>query len=120
MIEARDVEQLLADGSRTLLPAAGSRPGQHDYVAQSSAGGQFVLVQVDGVCDVEEHMHEYNEYCIVLKGRITTWIGNQAIISEPGDLLFEPANIPHRARIEGPYAAVDFFAGSRFRVEEAE
>ncbi len=118
MIQKEDVEQLLRDGSRTLLAAGGSRPGQHDYVASSPAGGQFVLVQVDGTCDVEEHSHEYNEYCLVLKGRITTWIRGEAIESNPGDLLFEPANVPHRARIEGPYVALDFFAGPRFQVQQ--
>jgi quercetin dioxygenase-like cupin family protein len=117
MIREEDICQLLADGGQTLLAASGSRPGQYDYVASSPAGGQFVLVQVDGVCDVEEHCHSYNEYCMVLKGRITTWIGDEAIVSEPGDLLFEPANVPHRARIEGPYAAIDFFAGPRFKVK---
>jgi quercetin dioxygenase-like cupin family protein len=110
----------MSDASRTLFPAAGSRAGQCDYVASSPAGGQFVLVQVDGVCDVEEHSHDYNEYCLVLKGRITTWIGGEAIVSEPGDLLFEPANVPHRARIEGPYVAIDYFAGPRFQVREKQ
>jgi len=117
MIDPKDVKQLLEDGSKTLLAAAGSRPGQADYVASSPAGGQFVLVKVDGVCDVEEHMHEYDEYCMVLQGRITTWIGDEAFVCESGDFLFEPANVPHHARIEGPYVAIDFFAGPRFEVK---
>ena len=120
MINAEDVKRLLVDASKTLLPAAGSRPGQYDYVASSPAGGQFVVVQVDGVCDVEEHVHEYDEFCLVLQGRITTWIGDTEYVSEPGDFLYEPANISHRARIEGPYVAIDFFAGPRFAVEEKE
>ena len=120
MINPEDVKRLLADASKTLLPAAGSRQGQHDYIASSPAGGQFVVVQVDGVCDVEEHVHDYDEFCLVLQGSITTWIGDKEYVSEPGDLLYEPANVSHRARIEGPYVAIDFFAGPRFAVEEKE
>ena len=118
MIPVEDVEKLLADAARTLVSALESRPGQHDYVASSPAGGQFVLVRIDGVCDAEEHSHEYNEYCMVLKGRCTAWIRDEAIILGPGDFLFEPANVPHRAHIEGPYVAIDFFAGPRFETEE--
>jgi quercetin dioxygenase-like cupin family protein len=117
MIHPDDVERLLEVASQTLRPAKGSRPGQSDYVAQSSAGGQLVVVQVDGVCDVEEHVHAYDEFCMVLKGRITTWIGGKAVVCLPGDLLYEPADIPHRARIEGPYAAIDVFGGSRFKTD---
>jgi quercetin dioxygenase-like cupin family protein len=117
-IDPAHVRQLLEDARKSLLPATGSRPGQRDFVASSPAGGQFVLVQVDGVCDVEEHVHEYDEYCLVLQGRVTTWMAGEAYVCDPGDFLFEPANIPHRARIEGPYVAIDFFAGPRFTVDE--
>lgn len=120
MINPEDVQKLIAVASQTLLPATGSRPGQYDYVAVSRAGGQFVAVQVDGTVEVEEHVHEYDEFCMVLQGRITTWIGDKAYVSEPGDFLYEPANVPHRARIEGPYVAIDFFGGPRFEVEEPE
>jgi quercetin dioxygenase-like cupin family protein len=118
MINSEDVKRLLDDASRTLLPALSSRSGQHDYVAASPAGGQLVVVQVDGVCDVEEHVHDYDEFCLVLQGRVTTWIGDKEYVCDAGDLLYEPANVPHRARIQGPYVAIDFFAGPRFEVTD--
>ena len=118
MINQEDVERFLAVVSETVLPATGSRPGQYDYVTLSQAGGQFVAVQVDGDVDVEEHVHEYDEFCLVLQGRITTWIGDDEYVSEPGDFLYEPAGIPHHACIEGPYVAIDFFGGPRFEVQE--
>jgi quercetin dioxygenase-like cupin family protein len=116
MIKEKDVVRLLDDARLCLMPALKSRPGQMDLVASSTAGGQLVIVQVDGVCEVEEHVHPYDEFCVVLRGRITTWIGDKEIVSSVGDFLYEPANIPHRARIEGPYAAIDFFAGPRFEI----
>lgn len=88
LVNSADVKRLLDSASRTLPPALSSRPGQHDYVAASPAGGQFVVVQVDGVCDVEEHVHDYNEFCLVLQGRVTTWIGDQEYVCEAGDLLY--------------------------------
>jgi len=118
MINPEDVKRLLDNASRTLLPASSSRPGQYDYVAASPAGGQLVVVQVDGVCDVEEHVHDYDEFCLVLQGELTTWIGDQEYVCKAGDFLYEPANVPHRARIQGPYVAIDFFGGSRFEVTE--
>lgn len=120
MIEQEDIDRLLSCASKTLLPALTSRPGQLDLVACSSAGGQFVLVQIDEVCNVEEHSHPYEEFCLVLRGRITTWIGEKEIDSLPGDFVYEPANIPHRARIQGPYTAIDFFAGHRFDTEKPD
>jgi hypothetical protein len=59
-IETAHVRQLLEDARKSLLPATGSWPRQRDFVVSSPAGGQFVPVQVDGVCDVEEHVHKYD------------------------------------------------------------
>jgi quercetin dioxygenase-like cupin family protein len=115
MIDPKDVEQLVANVRKSLLPASTSRPGQYDYVASSPAGGQLVVVQVDGTVEVEEHAHSYDEFCLVLQGRVTTWMNGKAYVCEPGDFLYEPANVPHRARLEGPYVAIDFFGGPRFK-----
>jgi quercetin dioxygenase-like cupin family protein len=116
MIDRQDVDRLFENAAKTLLPATSSRSGQFDYVASSPAGGQFVLVRVEGTVEVEEHVHPYDEFCVVVQGRVTTWMGDEEHVCNPGDLLFEPANVPHRARIEGPYVAIDFFGGPRFRV----
>ena len=118
MINQEDVDRLVSAARQSLFPALTSRPGQLDLVASSEAGGQFVVVQVDGVCEVEEHVHIYDEFCLVLQGRVTTWIGEKVSVCSAGDFLFEPANIPHRAYIEGPYTAIDFFAGPRFETQK--
>src|SRR5579863_8694380 len=118
MIRDQDVEQFLKTAAKTLLPTPVIWENMKAYVAQGrDAGGQLVVIRVEESVDVPEHQHDYDEFCLVLQGRVTTWIEGREYVSDPGDFLYEPANVPHRARIEGPDVAIDFFAGPRFAVE---
>lgn len=117
MIHEQDVERFLANARATLVGATDAFAGMQASIAQGQpGGGQVVVIRVDESVEVPEHQHDYDEFCLVLRGRVVTWINGQEHVSEPGDFLYEPANVPHRARIEGPYVAIDFFAGPRFSV----
>lgn len=48
------------------------------------------------------HVHTYDEVFIVRTGRALFTIGEQKIEAEAGDILFGPANIPHKYSNLGP------------------
>ncbi|MEQ8825408.1 MAG: cupin domain-containing protein [Filomicrobium sp.] len=48
------------------------------------------------------HVHTYDELFIVREGRARFTIGDEKIEAEAGDVLFGPANIPHKYHNLGP------------------
>lgn len=48
------------------------------------------------------HVHTYDEIFIVREGRALFTIGDQKVEAEAGDILFGPANVPHKFANLGP------------------
>lgn len=50
------------------------------------------------------HVHAYDEIFIVREGRARFTVGDTVIEAEAGDVLFGPANVPHKFKNLGPGA----------------
>lgn len=48
------------------------------------------------------HVHTYDEIFIITEGRALFTVGDEKIEAEAGDLVFGPANIPHKYHNLGP------------------
>ncbi|MEM7042847.1 MAG: cupin domain-containing protein [Pseudomonadota bacterium] len=48
------------------------------------------------------HVHTYDEVFVIRQGRARFIIGDQTFEAEAGDILFGPANIPHKFENLGP------------------
>ena len=48
------------------------------------------------------HVHTYDEVFIIRAGRALFTVGDEKIEAEAGDILFGPANIPHKFSNLGP------------------
>ena len=48
------------------------------------------------------HVHTYDEIFIIRQGRARFTIGDKTIDAEAGDILFGPANVPHKFKNLGP------------------
>ena len=48
------------------------------------------------------HVHTYDEVFIIRKGRALFTIGKDKIVAEEGDIVFGPAEIPHKFENLGP------------------
>jgi mannose-6-phosphate isomerase-like protein (cupin superfamily) len=48
------------------------------------------------------HVHSYDEVFIVREGRALFTIGEDKIVAEAGDILFGPADVPHKFKNLGP------------------
>ncbi len=62
------------------------------------------------------HVHTYDEIFIVRTGRALFTIGGEKIEAEAGDILFGPANIPHKFSNLGPgrLETIDVHVSDRF------
>lgn len=48
------------------------------------------------------HVHDYDEVFIITEGRALFTVGTQKLEVEAGDIVFGPANIPHKYHNLGP------------------
>ncbi|KZL26169.1 cupin domain-containing protein [Pseudovibrio sp. Ad37] len=48
------------------------------------------------------HVHKYDEVFIIRSGRAQFTVGDEKFIAEKGDVVFGPANIPHKFENLGP------------------
>lgn len=63
------------------------------------------------------HVHDYDELFIVRQGNVLFTIGEQQIEAKTGDILFGPANIPHKYHNIGPgvMETLDIHLSDRFK-----
>ncbi|MEU1183295.1 cupin domain-containing protein [Streptomyces sp. NPDC005820] len=93
---------------RTLDPAAlpEALPGfRMQPLADPESGSHGAVVnylEVDpGRAGPGTHVHEFDQYYLVLEGRLTIEVALEKHIAEPGTLVILPAGVPHRQYNEG-------------------
>ena len=68
------------------------------------------------------HVHTYDEVFIIRQGRARFTVGDQTIDAEAGDIVFGPANIPHKFENLGPgrLETTDIHLNDRFEQTNLE
>jgi len=73
--------------------AAGDRAYVEFLREESMSGGLYVLAA--GATD-SQSPHTEDELYVILSGRARFTAGGETRVAAPGDLIFVPANLPHR------------------------
>ena len=68
------------------------------------------------------HVHTYDEIFIVRQGRARFKVGDSDFVAEAGDIVFGPANIPHKFENLGPgrLETTDIHLSDHFEQTELE
>ena len=68
------------------------------------------------------HVHQYDEIFIILSGKALFKIGEDYIEAETGDVLFGPANIPHKFKNIGftPLKTMDIHLSEKWIQEDLQ
>ncbi|MDM6891151.1 cupin domain-containing protein [Enterobacter cloacae] len=68
------------------------------------------------------HVHKYDEIFIILSGKVLFKIGDDYIEAEAGDVLFGPANVPHRFKNVGftPLETMDIHLSDKWVQDNLE
>jgi quercetin dioxygenase-like cupin family protein len=67
-------------------------------------------------CVVPKHQHENEQLTYVLEGKLRLWVGDdqrQVVDVGPGEVLFIPGNVPHKAEALEDTLDVDVFSPPR-------
>lgn len=89
--------------------------GMEGYVFEGTDGTQIVLwtSREGGVSNT--HVHDYDEYCVVVEGTFVGMVGTEEIRLGPGDECFIPADVPHSGSYSAGYRAIDAFGAKRVK-----
>jgi len=73
---------------------------------------EAVIAEIDPGTISEFYRHEGEEVHIVLEGKIVYEVGDKKFEMEPGDVLWHPSDVPHRAVNTGTTKAVYLTVGT--------
>ena len=87
--------------------------GMEGYVFDGSDGSQMVLWECPNGGESEMHIHDFDEYALVVQGTCISTIGGTRVVLNPGDECLIPAGVPHDGEYSANYRAIDAFAAQR-------
>ena len=100
-------------GSENAIVSKQQSRGVKGWVYDGVGGKQMAywICESDGIS--KEHVHEFDEYFIVVQGRYTLIIEGSRIDICKGDEYFIPKNVPHAGEFEAGTRTIHCFGGKR-------
>jgi mannose-6-phosphate isomerase-like protein (cupin superfamily) len=95
--------------------AAGSQatPGVEGYVFDGADGSQMAFWTCRETTTSAAHMHEFDEYMVVVEGCYTLIIGGDRIPIKAGEEYFIPRGVPHSGEVVAGTRTIHAFGGCR-------
>jgi len=87
--------------------------GVDGYVFDGADGSQIAIWQCAANGISQEHVHEYDEYMVVVQGHYTVITRDGIIELEPGQEHYIPRNMPHSGRFIAGTRTIHAFGGKR-------
>jgi len=101
--------------SNKIDPATQFTKGIEGYVFDGANGSQMAFWTFLEAGKSAEHVHEYDEYFVVVQGRYTLSIHGQLILMPPGAEYHIPAGVRHGGEAIAGTRTIHAFGGKRAR-----
>jgi quercetin dioxygenase-like cupin family protein len=88
-------------------------PGIEGYVFDGADGSQMAFWTYEQGGKSREHVHDYDEYFVVIQGQYTVIIDNERIPVKAGEEFIIPKGTLHRGEAEAGTRAIYAFGGKR-------
>lgn len=101
---------------RNPMNAVGSHQksaGVEGYVYDGADGSQVILFQCATSGISKEHVHDFDEYFVVLQGEYTLGIEGRTIKLTVGQEYFIPKGVPHDGAFTAGTRTINAFGGKR-------
>jgi mannose-6-phosphate isomerase-like protein (cupin superfamily) len=94
--------------------------GIQGYVYDGADGSQMAIWthERDGIS--QEHVHDYDEYFVVVHGKYTLIIGSEKIPMEVGEEYYIPKGLAHAGEYSAGTRTIRAFGGKRVKRESEE
>ena len=88
-------------------------PGVEGFVFDGADGSQMAFWNCRESAASAEHMHEFDEYMLVVEGCYTLIIGGERIPVKAGEEYFIPRGVAHSGEVTGGTRTIHAFGGHR-------
>jgi len=88
-------------------------PGVEGYVFDGAEGSQMVFWTCREAAVSAPHVHDFDEYLMVVQGCYTLVFGNRRVPVKAGEEYFIPKGVPHGGEVIGGTRTIHAFGGRR-------
>ena len=96
-----------------IAPSSQATPGVEGYVFDGADESQMAFWTCRNNGTSAEHVHDYDEYMVVVEGCYTLLIQEQRISLKPGQEYLIPKGIPHGGQVVAGTRTIHAFGGTR-------
>lgn len=99
--------------SANAISAASQSKGVQGYVFDGADGSQMAFWECESDIISSEHVHDYDEYFIVVQGLYTLIMMGKSIRLAAGQEYFIPKGVPHAGEAKAGTRTIHAFGGLR-------
>jgi len=107
----QDFPAFMKNPLNRIPPSSQSTPGIEGYVYDGTDGSQMAFWTCHETAKSREHVHEYDEYMVVVEGCYTLLIQCERIDLKSGQEYFIPKGIPHGGEVIAGTRTIHAFGG---------
>jgi quercetin dioxygenase-like cupin family protein len=109
----REFPEFMKSEANRIATTSQATPGVEGYVFDGADGSQMAYWTCRATARSAEHVHEYDEYMVVVEGCYTLVIGRRRIPLKAGEEYFIAKGIAHRGEVVVGTRTIHAFGGHR-------
>jgi mannose-6-phosphate isomerase-like protein (cupin superfamily) len=111
--DMQDFPDFMKRPANQIAPSSQATPGVEGYVFDGVDGSQMAFWTCAETACSAEHVHDYDEYMVVVQGCYTIIINGERIPVRAGQEYFIPCGVPHSGEVAAGTRTVHAFGGHR-------
>jgi mannose-6-phosphate isomerase-like protein (cupin superfamily) len=104
--------EFLRNRENAVRPDQQSR-GADGYIFEGIDGSQVILWQAEGSVETTFHIHDYDEWFLIVKGTFEGIVGDEKVSMGPGDEILIKKGTPHRGYYFAGFRSIHGFSAKR-------
>jgi quercetin dioxygenase-like cupin family protein len=108
-----DFPEFMKQAANRIASSNQSTPGVEGYVFDGAEGSQMAFWTCQETAPSAAHVHDYDEYMIVVQGCYTLLIDSNRIPVKAGEEYFIPRGVVHAGEVAAGTRTIHAFGGHR-------
>jgi quercetin dioxygenase-like cupin family protein len=115
----KDLPEFMKQAANRIATGSQSTPGVEGYVFDGADGSQMAFWTCRETAVSAPHVHQFDEYMLVVEGCYTLTIDGEKIPIRAGAEYFIPRGLRHSGEVEAGTRTIHAFGGRRAEREKA-
>ena len=108
-----DFPEFMKSGANRIATSSQATPGVEGYVYDGTDGSQMAFWTCHGTANSAAHVHDYDEYMVVVEGCYTLVFGDRRVAVKAGEEIFIPKGVWHGGEVVAGTRTIHAFVGRR-------